>query len=119
MKFIVDAQLPKLLSDLLNKEGHDSVHTSELVNKNKTTDSNIIEITIEENRIIITKDQDFLDSYLLNRAPPKLLLVRTGNISNNKLLKIFEQNLLKIVQLFNSSGLIEIYVDELIVHSTN
>ncbi len=38
MKFIVDAQLPKSLSDLLNSRGFDSIHTLDLPNKNSTSD---------------------------------------------------------------------------------
>ena len=65
MKFIIDAQLPKSLSDLLNSRGHDSVHTLELPNANRTTDSEILSISKEENRIVVSKDSDFLESYLL------------------------------------------------------
>ncbi|MEP7145175.1 MAG: hypothetical protein ABI707_19980 [Ferruginibacter sp.] len=38
MKFIVDAQLPKVLSDLLNTSGFDSVHKLELPEMNRTSD---------------------------------------------------------------------------------
>lgn len=56
MKFIVDAQLPKSLSDFINEQGYDSVHTLELPNKNNTTDQEIIEISNAENRVVISKD---------------------------------------------------------------
>jgi len=41
MKFIVDAQLPKKLSELLVKKGFDSLHTLDLPNNNATTDNEI------------------------------------------------------------------------------
>ena len=66
MKFIVDAQLPKLLSDLLNNRGFDSIHTLDLPNKNSTSDKEITEIAFNEKRIVITKDNDFLESFILN-----------------------------------------------------
>jgi predicted nuclease of predicted toxin-antitoxin system len=56
MNFIVDAQLPKSLSDFLNSKGHNSIHTLELDNKNKTSDNTIVEIAEKENRVVITKD---------------------------------------------------------------
>lgn len=118
MKFIVDAQLPKILSDFLNNEGHDAIHTLNFNNKNKTTDKAIIETAIKQNRITITKDQDFLDSYLLKREPPQLILVRTGNISNKELLKLFRQNIQIITELLSEVSLIEIHIDEIISHST-
>ena len=50
MKFIVDAQLPKSLSDLLNYRGFDSLHTLELQDKNSTSDKVITEIAIDKKK---------------------------------------------------------------------
>lgn len=116
MKFLVDAQLPKSLSDLLNMRGCDSVHTLELQNKNSTTDNKIVEIAIQQNRIVISKDHDFLDFFLLNSKPEKLILVRTGNIPNKILLKLFDDNLETIKLLISRSNLIEISKSEIAEH---
>lgn len=93
MKFIVDAQLPKSLSDIRKAAGFDSLHTLELPEMNQTGDTTIAQKADTENRIVITKDADFLDSYLLFEKPAKLLLVKTGNIPNSDLLKLFHDNL--------------------------
>jgi predicted nuclease of predicted toxin-antitoxin system len=61
--------LPKTLSDFLVYKGFDAVHTIDLPQKNATDDVEIISLSILENRIVITKDSDFLDSYLLNINP--------------------------------------------------
>ena len=45
MKFIIDAQLPISLSNLLKSRGHDSIHTLELPDKNKTKDNYITNIS--------------------------------------------------------------------------
>jgi hypothetical protein len=116
MKFIVDAQLPKSLSDLLNYRGLDSVHTLDFPNKNSTSDKEIIEIAINEKRIVITKDNDFLESFLLNSQPEKLIVVRTGNIPNPILLKIFDNNLELIKSMISRSNLIEITQNEIAEH---
>ena len=60
IKFIVDAQLPKRLSDFLNDKGYSAIHTLDFKNKNRTKDKEIIEIAHQEDRIVITKDYDFL-----------------------------------------------------------
>ncbi len=57
MKFIIDAQLPKSLADFLNQIGHEALHTLSLPDKNKTTDKQIIEISIRRNCTIVTKDE--------------------------------------------------------------
>lgn len=59
MKFIIDAQLPKALAVFLNYKGLDAIHTLELPAKNQTKDNQITDFAISENRIVITKDQDF------------------------------------------------------------
>ena len=116
MKFIVDAQLPKALSDLLNYRGFDSFHTLELPNKNATSDTIITEIALSQKRIVITKDLDFLESFLLNSEPDKLIVVRTGNIPNAVLLKIFDVNLELIKLMISRSNLIEITRTEIAEH---
>jgi predicted nuclease of predicted toxin-antitoxin system len=116
MKFLVDAQLPKALSDLLNYRGHDSLHTLELPDKNETSDQVIIEIAISQKRIVISKDSDFLESFLISFKPQKLIVVRTGNIPNPTLLKIFDSNLELIKQMISRSNLIEITRTEIAEH---
>lgn len=85
IKFIIDAQLPYSLNLLLKEKGYDCIHTDDLPNKEKTTDREIKKVAKEENRIVITKDIDFFDSYILNKSPANLLLVSTGNITNKNL----------------------------------
>ena len=116
MKFIVDAQLPKSLSDFLKYRGHDSIHTLELPKRNNTKDQNIIKLALEQERIVITKDNDFLESFLLNSKPEKLIIVRTGNVPNKVLLKIFADNLEFINLAFSRSNLIEITRTEIAEH---
>lgn len=108
MKFLVDAQLPEALSDFLNRKGHDSVHTLDLPHGNETNDREIIRIAGVESRIVISKDRDFLESFLLRSEPAALIMVRTGNIPNDKLLQIFENNLDVIAGMASRSNLIEI-----------
>ena len=85
MKFLVDAQLPQRLSQALNNKGHDSVHTLDLPRKNKTRDSDINTISLKEQRVVVSKDADFIESLLISEKPYKLLYIATGNISNKEL----------------------------------
>lgn len=107
MKFIVDAHLPSRLAKWLNNNGHDAVHTSVLPDKNETEDIDIADIAVAEDRIIVTKDSDFLKLYVLKGKPSKLLLITTGNIVNKDLIKLFEANFEVIVKLFNSYNVVE------------
>jgi len=80
MKFIIDAQLPFGLKKILNNSGFDSIHTDDLQDKERTTDNQIRQISVQQDRIVISKDSDFIDSYYVHRIPEKLLVISTGNI---------------------------------------
>ncbi|MFC2188279.1 DUF5615 family PIN-like protein [Fulvivirgaceae bacterium LMO-SS25] len=116
MKFIVDAQLPKSLSDFLNQKGFDSIHTLDLPDKNRTTDGQIAKLSTEEERVVISKDIDFLESFLIKSQPKKLIVVKTGNIPNRQLISIFEANLDTIIQMISRSNLLEISTTEIAEH---
>ena len=93
MKFIVDAQLPRKLSKLLISKGFDSIHTLDLPNKNTTTDNMINQLSVRDSRIVITKDNDFFNSFFISGIPYKLILISTGNIRNNELLSLIYNSL--------------------------
>lgn len=108
MKFLVDAQLPKALCKLLSTAGHDCIHTLELPNKNKTSDEEINRLSKQEERIVISKDADFYNSFLQKLEPYKLIYVTTGNITTGELLRLFENNLSTIVDGISRYDLIAI-----------
>ncbi|MBI3189334.1 MAG: DUF5615 family PIN-like protein [Ignavibacteriales bacterium] len=115
MKFIVDAQLPKVLSELLVQFGFDSIHTIELPKRNATDDEEVSAISMREGRIVITKDKDFLESYILRNIPEKLLLVSTGNISNEELLQMFTRKIKLLQRLLENHNVIELNKNTVVV----
>ena len=108
MKFIVDAQLPKTLAQSLRDKGFDVVHTSELPDGNDTTDEEINRLSLAENRIVISKDADFYDSFTAKREPYKLLRIKTGNIKNSQLIELFDKNSELIVKELSHSSVVQI-----------
>jgi len=115
MKFLVDAHLPKRLSLFLSWKGYDAVHTLDLPNQNRTKDSQINQISIEEQRVVISKDLDFIESLLISDKPYKLIYISTGNITNKQLLEIFSQNIEKIIEYTNEHRLIEITDSSIVI----
>jgi predicted nuclease of predicted toxin-antitoxin system len=116
MKFIVDAQLPRRLAKFLQGLGYDAIHTLDLPQQNATPDSSINAISIAQERIVITKDADFVDSFLTIQQPYKLLLIATGNIKNSELETLFTNYLPQIIDLLNQYSYIEINQNTLIIH---
>lgn len=116
MKFLVDAQLPKRLSRLLRAMGYDAVHTQDLPLQNATPDEALNRLSIQEQRILISKDVDFFNSFLLHQQPYKLLQITTGNITNQELEALFVVNLPQLIELFQQHSLIEMNRAVITVH---
>ena len=116
MRFLIDAQLPRRLANWLRTEGHDAVHTLDLPDGNRTRDSELNAISVRERRTIITKDEDFVDSFLLRSEPHKLCLIATGNIGNQELESLFRGNLARIVSALDEHDFVELDRTSLICH---
>jgi len=116
MDFVVDAMLPLKLSVFLNSNGHNSIHTSEMPNQNSTLDDELNLVSVHQKRVVITKDSDFEYDIRVRKVPHKLLLVKTGNISNQELLRIFSQHINQLVSILNSNSFVELYSTGVVSH---
>lgn len=117
MKFLVDAQLPRRLALFLSSAQHDALHTLDLPDGNSTSDAELSDICAREQRVLVTKDLDFADSFLLKREPPLLLLISTGNINNRDLEALFRARLSDVVTAFASSSFVELERDSIVIHA--
>lgn len=108
MKFLVDAHLPPGICALLQAAGHDALHTQQLPDQNRTPDQVINELSVRDQRVVVSKDTDFYYSHLLLQKPHKLLLVRTGNIRTHELKALFAAHLTEIVQALEANSLVEL-----------
>jgi len=95
---------------------HDAKHTLDLPRRNRTPDCDIIDIAEREGRIIVTKNDDFVQSFLVNNEPSRLLFIATGNINNTELEKLVHANLETIVKAFEKHRFIELGQDILVIH---
>jgi predicted nuclease of predicted toxin-antitoxin system len=91
-------------------------HTLDLPNANSSTDFEFIRFSMNNKSVVVSKDSDFLDYYLVKKEPYKLLWISIGNISNNDLLEIFDRNFLEMKDLIEENSLIELSRESLIVH---
>ena len=114
MKFLVDAQLPYGIALFLRHKGFDVLHTNDLPEKERTTDSQIRSIAATEKRIVITKDYDFVDSHIVRKMPEKLLIVTTGNIKNKQLFDLWRNNWELIINLFETCNFVELSNNDVI-----
>jgi predicted nuclease of predicted toxin-antitoxin system len=88
--------------------GCDAIHTLDLPNGNRTTDQELINTADQQQRAVVTKDSDFVDSHLLKGQPAKILLVSTGNISNRDLEQLIVPLIPDIVREFQTNSFLEL-----------
>jgi predicted nuclease of predicted toxin-antitoxin system len=115
MKFIVDAQLPRKFVIWLSEAGHDALHTLDLPKRNLTSDKELTEFAVTQGRIVISKDDDFVQAFLVN-GEPSLLLISTGNISNLALEALIKSNLKLISDAFLQSRFVELTFNSIVIH---
>ena len=116
MKFIVDAQLPRRLAHKMRALGADAVHTLDLPARNHTTDSEIRRIAAAEQRVVVTKDRDFVDSFLMHGEPARLLFITTGNIPNSQLEQLVDANWQGLLLMLNQGDYVELSRTSLVLH---
>jgi len=117
MRFLIDAQLPPTLAQLLQGSGYDAIHVSALPAGNSTKDSEVARVADDDERVLVAKDRDFRESHLLAGKPRALLIVTTGNITNRELRALFQKHLEAIVDFLSGAALVELAHDRLIAHS--
>jgi predicted nuclease of predicted toxin-antitoxin system len=100
---------------MAEEHGHDTLHTLDLPLGNRTPDSEIVARANRDGRIVVSKDSDFVQSFLLT-GQPALLLVSTGNVSNVELEGLIHRNMAAIEKAFVSARYVEVTRSTLIVH---
>jgi len=116
MKFLVDAQLPPKLCDILQSLGLDAIHVDSMPKGDESSDKEICLFAIENNLIVVTKDSDFYHSHMIAGEPKQLLLITAGNIKNNVLFNLMRTNALTIKSLFESCNYVELTNDSIVGH---
>ena len=84
----------------LPEEFDGSRHVSE-VGLSNSTDKDIWKYSKKNDFTVVTFDADFYDISILKGHPPKILWIRTGNLSTNKLIEILQSNLQNITAFLN------------------
>ncbi len=97
MRFLVDAQLPPSLALILGSHGHDAVHLFDVAPRD-ADDAAIWDLAAKDNRVIVTKDEDFASRSKLAPAGPQILWLRVGNCAKPELRAWLEPLLPSIIR---------------------
>jgi len=88
VKFIVDAQLPPSLAVALRQAGCDAVAVRE-IGLREAKDAAIWNYALQNNGVILTKDEDFAERCIASGQAPSVIWLRIGNATNPELLGWF------------------------------
>jgi|SRR6266853_3984931 len=89
MRIVVDAQLPPALARFLESHGIEAIHVDD-VGLRHAEDPDIWNFAIRGGFALMTKDEDFYESWQAGRRGAPVIWVRCGNIRNRVLFQRLE-----------------------------
>ena len=89
MRFLIDAQLPPAIARLLRERGYEADHVTE-VGLGDAPDRDLWRHALENNAVIVTKDEDFANMVAKGGDAPTVVWLRMGNSRRAALLAWFE-----------------------------
>ena len=111
MKLLFDANISRRLAAKLLTHFEDCLHVDDIGLPIPAKDKEIWEYALKNSLIIVTNDDDFLNLVNIKGFPPKVVLLRTGNQSNNFIEQLLIKHKADIEALYKSVeyGLLEIF----------
>jgi predicted nuclease of predicted toxin-antitoxin system len=91
MKLLFDQNISFRIVNKLKEFFPDCKHVSDGGLKNRE-DPDIWLFAHDHDYVIVTFDSDFYDISLLNGSPPKIIWIRTGNLSTNEIIELLKEN---------------------------
>jgi predicted nuclease of predicted toxin-antitoxin system len=84
MRFLVDAQLPPSLAELLREHGQEAAHVFDVLPPN-ARDPVIWPFALQGGCVLVTKDEDFAEWSRLRQPAPPVVWLRIGNVKKGAL----------------------------------
>lgn len=109
MKIWIDAQLPPSLALWITESLGIEAFALRDLKLRDAKDIEIFQAARTENAVITTKDSDFIDLVCRLGAPPKIIWLTCGNVTNRNLKKLLQATLRNaITQLEAGETIVEI-----------
>jgi predicted nuclease of predicted toxin-antitoxin system len=108
MKLLIDMNLSPSLCPILQEEGWDAIHWSQ-VGRPSAPDDEIIELALKENRVVLTHDLDFGTILAMaHAAGPSVVQVRTQDVRPQALAPILILLLRRYEQELDSGAIVTV-----------
>ena len=98
MRFLIDAQLPPALVQLLVAHGHVAEHLTD-IGPADSPDRALWRYALEHGAVIVTKDEDFALMVATGVESPSIVWVRVGNTRRAELMVWFEPLIGQVVSM--------------------
>jgi len=109
MKLLLDANLSWRLTSVLTEHFGECIHVNKTELPKPAKDTEIWNYAAAKGYSIITQDSDFLNLFETRGFPPKIILLRMGNMNKKMAEQIILQAKSSILDLENSDcGLLEV-----------
>jgi len=109
MKLLLDANLSWRLIPLLSKHFGDCTHVNKTDLPKPANDTEIWNYAAVNGYTIVTQDSDFLNFLETKGFPPKIILIRVGNMDRKMAEEILIKSKAAIIDMENANyGLLEI-----------
>jgi predicted nuclease of predicted toxin-antitoxin system len=111
MKLLLDANVSWRLAASLKSHFEECLHVDYIGLNIPAKDIEIWNYALNNNLIIITNDEDFLNLVNLKGFPPKIILLKTGNQSNSYIEALLIKHKADIQSLHQSDdyGILELF----------
>lgn len=84
MKLLLDANLSRRLVPALEQDFPGSSQVA-LMGLERASDADLWQVARDQGFVLVTKDDDFTDLQALRGYPPKLVILRLGNCTNQQI----------------------------------
>jgi predicted nuclease of predicted toxin-antitoxin system len=101
MKLLFDQNISFRIVKKLIETFPDCKHVSD-IGFNDCEDTDIWKFAYDKGFVIVTFDSDFYDISLLSGCPPKIIWIRTGNLTTNEIVQLLIANKNAIQEFINN-----------------
>jgi len=110
MKLLLDENLSRRIVPFLQDAYPGSTQIA-LLGMETASDRDVWQYAREQGYVIVTKDSDFYDLSLLMGFPPRVIWIRSGNVSKSAITRLLIENRETIQQLleFDNKVCVELY----------
>ena len=110
MKLLLDGNISWRMSPFLAEHFGECIHVNKTELPHPAKDSAIWQFAKDHGYTIVTQDSDFLNLLETKGYPPRVILIKTGNITREQMQIILFQAKVSILELHNNeeNGLLEI-----------